>query len=166
MIEVVSVFRRSVIVSHCFVKVSAIRSVRLVICSDWEVVSACSNSSSAFTCCLCTLSSLYKVLAALYITFWASYYFFNSVAWDMIAAVSSLSSVRCLSNSSQPCLTISLSSSSTASCRTTQGACGEGGGCLPVRGFWLRRLLMLAGRVINCLRNWVGISKSSDESVR
>jgi len=82
----------------------------------------------------------------------------------MIAAASSLSSVRCFSNSSLPCLTISLSSSSTASCGTAQGA--RGGGHHPVRGFWLRRLVILAGRGINSLRNWVEISPSSGELVR
>jgi len=75
--------------------------------------------------------------------FWASYCFFNSVAWDIIAAASSLSSVHCLSNSSCPCLTISLDSSSTASCGTTRGA--GGGGRRSVRGFRPWWLVMLAG---------------------
>jgi len=42
----------------------------------------------------------------------------------MIAAVSSLSSEHCFSNSSLPCLTISLRSSSPASCETPRGAGG------------------------------------------
>jgi len=58
--------------------------------------------------------------------FWASCCFFNSVPWDMIAAASSLSLVHCFSNSSHPCLTILLSSSSTASCSTSLGASGSG----------------------------------------
>jgi len=60
-----------------------------------------------------------------------------------MTAVSSISLVRCLSNSSQPCLMISLSSSSTASCRTPQGGWGSSSGHLPVQGFWLQELLML-----------------------
>jgi len=165
-IEVVSVVRRSVIASHYFVKVSAIRSARVVIFSNWEVVSACSNSSSAFTCCLSTLSSSYKVLATSYIPFWVSCCFFNSVAWDMMAAASSLSSVPCLSNSSRPCLMISLSSSSTASCGTPRVAWGGGGGRRSVRGIRPWQLVMLAGQGTNSLRNLVGISKSSGEPVR
>jgi len=82
----------------------------------------------------------------------------------MIAAASSLSSVRCFSNSSLPCLTISWSSSSTASCGTPRRA--SGGGRRSVRGFRSWRLVILAGRGANSLRNWVGISKSSGELVR
>jgi len=63
-IEVVSVFRRLVIPSHCFVNVSAIRSVSVSTFSDWEVLLACNSSSSAWTCYLSTLSSLYSILAA------------------------------------------------------------------------------------------------------
>ena len=96
--------------------------------------------------------------------FGASCCFFNSVAWDMIAAASSLSSVRCLSNSSGPCLTISLSSSSTASCGTPRGAGGSGRHS--VRGFRPWWLVMLAGREINSLRDWEGMSKSSGEPMR
>jgi len=73
----------------------------------------------------------------------ASCCFFNSVAWDMIAAASSLSLVPCLSNSSWPCLTISLRSSSTACCGTPYGA--GGGGRHSVQGFRPQRLVMLAG---------------------
>ena len=82
----------------------------------------------------------------------------------MIAAASSLSSVHYFSNSSLPCLTISLSSSSTASCGTPRGAGGSGR--RSVRGFWPQWLVILAGRGKNSLRNRVGISKSSGEPMR
>jgi len=82
----------------------------------------------------------------------------------MIAAATSLSSVHCLSNSSHPCLTISLTSSSTASCGTPCGASGSGH--RSVRGFRPWRLVIQGGREINSLRNWKGMFKSSGEPMR
>jgi len=84
----------------------------------------------------------------------------------MIAAASSLTSVRCLSNSSRPWLTISLSSLSAASCGTPREAWGGDSGCRSVWGFRPQRLVMLADWGTKSLRNWVEMSKSSREPVR
>jgi len=61
----------------------------------------------------------------------------------MIAAASSLTLVLCFLNSSRPCLTISLSSSSAASCGTPRGA--GGGGCRSVQGFRPLQWVVLVG---------------------
>jgi len=64
-IKVVLLIGRLVIPSYCFVNMSAIWSVSVFTFSDWEVLSACNSSSSAWTCCLSTLSSSYSILTAL-----------------------------------------------------------------------------------------------------